>query len=75
MSSMSKAQQWRTAAAVLNLIREMDPMIGEDNMRWRAVDALNRMRTTAAWEYPWVEVVYSVRTRSARALAKRAKQV
>ena len=73
MTNMSKQEQWKLAAIVLGFMGSHPSYRDEITRDVYAIKALNLIRPTLPWEYPWREVVESLRDRSEAALAKRGK--
>ena len=71
--TMTKTQQWTLAAIVLKTMANHPAYINTFERDVYAIKALNLIKPTLPWEYPWREVVESLRTRSEAALAKREK--
>jgi len=61
---LTKQTQWKRAAIVIAWVVENDFCNSETGIRLRAETALRTLMPTAPWEYPWSEVVRSVRERS-----------
>lgn len=71
--SMTKQQQWMLAATCLKYVAKSHRYLSADERAKLVVRTLERQRPTPPWEYPWSEVVRSLRDRSEHALAKRGK--
>ncbi len=63
-NGLTKQEQWKRAAIVISWIVGSWPELDEADIRWQAIRCLENTHEALPWEYPWREVVASVRQRS-----------
>lgn len=73
MVVMSKSEQWKRGAIILSWVDQAYPDKSQSNRDAMAYVALKAACDEAPWDYPWYEVIASIRERSASALAKGGK--
>lgn len=70
---MTKSDQWKRAAIVLRWIDAERSNLDQPARDKRAVQALQLLHGEPPWNYPWSEVVRSLRDRSANKRDKTRK--
>lgn len=64
MPTLTKSDQWKRAHVVAKWAGEPATPEGEFAYRERLRAALEIIHSTAPWEYPWSEVVRSIRDKA-----------
>lgn len=70
MTGMTKSEQWLKAAQVRKYLAKSHHRLSEIERDTLALAYLERELPTAPWEYPWHEVIRSLRDRSANRFTK-----